>query len=303
MNELTDLKTQVSSFQKEMAESALMLSSMGPVTAVVKCQMSQVVDDVTGLKSQISNFRQDMLKETAGSVMRATANRAEFMKCPKDLPEADLKHESRWRSRHKNRELNPVSSSPMVPELMHRPTSMKQLQLQPDKLSDSEDLIELLRCAYEEPLPLNLPNLQGPERLFADQCQRVEVQLGRLVDILPAQKAAPQLELFTCSARLLATVSRALPKMLPPPPCNKQQSMNTSLPSSLPSTNWLKRHSRSSDIRCIMSGSDKEQESCANRRNNAGCIAANATVMPKVHVDIVSQAAQPLSVSSRATLI
>jgi len=37
MNELTDLKTQVSSFQKEMAESALMLNSMGPVTVVVKC--------------------------------------------------------------------------------------------------------------------------------------------------------------------------------------------------------------------------------------------------------------------------
>merc|ERR1719468_259346 len=82
-----------------------------------------------------------------------------------------------------------------------------------------DDLIEMLKSAYEDPLPINLPNLRGPERVFADHCQRVEVQLGRLMSN-PINNGAAQLELYWCSARLLAAVSKALPKMLPRIACH-----------------------------------------------------------------------------------
>jgi len=78
----------------------------------------------------------------------------------------------------------------------------------------AEDVVELLRYVYEGPRPMNLHHLQGLEYHFADLCQRVEVQLGRLLRLDPDAPARSRLELFACSARLMGALGTAMPGLL-----------------------------------------------------------------------------------------
>jgi len=83
-----------------------------------------------------------------------------------------------------------------------------------DAYDAAEDVIELLRYAYEGPEPMNLQHLRGLEYHFVDLCQRVEVQLGRLLRLDPDAQASSRLELFACSARLMGALGTTMPDML-----------------------------------------------------------------------------------------
>jgi len=85
---------------------------------------------------------------------------------------------------------------------------------QEDPYDAAEDLIELLRYAYEGQRPMNLQHLRGLEYHFADLCERVELQLGRLLRLDPEARPQSRLELFACTARLMGALGTAMPDML-----------------------------------------------------------------------------------------
>jgi len=81
----------------------------------------------------------------------------------------------------------------------------------------AEELVELLKYAYEGTQPLNMQYLRGLEWHYADLCQRVEVQLGRLMAIVQDSDFRARMELFCCSSRLISSLGAAMPRILPDP--------------------------------------------------------------------------------------
>jgi len=180
---------------EEFAESVVRLKNTdaGPVIAFVKHQSSQMMSELIGLKDQLCSFQQNMVKMV--DIPKATTR-----------PASDTTAEQTSSSWRKMQHLE--GDGIMFKASNHIEETIAARE------NSADDLIDMLKSAYEDPLPINLPNLRGPERVFADHCQRVEVQLGRLMSN-PINNGAAQLELYLCSARLLAAVSKALPKMLP----------------------------------------------------------------------------------------
>jgi len=92
--------------------------------------------------------------------------------------------------------------------------SGKQQVRNESPLEAAEELVELLKYAYEGTQPLNIQYLRGLEWHYADLCQRVEVQLGRLMGIVQDSESRARMELFCCSARLISSLGAAMPRIL-----------------------------------------------------------------------------------------
>jgi len=80
------------------------------------------------------------------------------------------------------------------------------------------DLSEMLTAAYDDPLPLDLPNMDDVQRNFAKLCERVEAQLDRLdrhwVDDADPSRAQSKKEVYTAGARLQGRLGKSMTEFL-----------------------------------------------------------------------------------------
>merc|ERR1712008_344898 len=84
--------------------------------------------------------------------------------------------------------------------------------------SGGPDLAEILKSAYGDPLPLDLPNLDEVQRNFAKLCERVEAALDRLdshwIDDAHQSTAQSKKEGYAAGARLLGRLGKSMTRML-----------------------------------------------------------------------------------------
>mmetsp|Transcript_61951 Transcript_61951/g.122532 ORF Transcript_61951/g.122532 Transcript_61951/m.122532 type:complete len:728 (+) Transcript_61951:80-2263(+) len=194
-------------------------TDVSPIVSFLRYQVAQVINDLSTVKQQVSSIRDEVQRPQQPWVQK--------VQVPTDVNSEVVKRSVG------------VSHAPGTARAAEDVELLRPAE-DVERERSAEELLELLKCAYERPLPLNMPHLRGLGRHFADTCQKVEVQIGRLLSRVQEEpdENAVRLELFACSSRLVAAVSKALPKMLPTTPCGKNNKSTSVSRNGTDLSNW-----------------------------------------------------------------
>jgi len=215
---------------EDFAEAVIQMrnAEVGPVVSFIRFQVAEVLDEVATLSDQIQGVGKD-LSRTISQVGAKAAHTISTIPRPQEAPQgpgiaATLFGASWWSTSMGSDE----EDGGYYDRVGHEHNYAKHQDMYDDNgiRMAEDDLGELLKRAYDEPLPLDLPNLNSAQQRFAELCERTESQLNRLETLCHDEPLAPaRKELFVCSARLLTNLSAAMPRLLdgasaplPPPP-------------------------------------------------------------------------------------
>jgi len=244
---------------EDFAESVISMknSDTGPVMALIKCQVGTIVDKVNTLQDQVLKLTADLSDHMAINARAYNRENGENGSPHNDGQKGNVLGGTSWWSRltgHQpinSKQAEPQHYSPKQSLNVHGSIDVDQVhsaledpihqseedvahQEAADEWSDpaysdpepkerGPDLAELLKSAYGNPLPLDLPNLDDVQRNFAKLCERVETQLDRLdnhwIDDTSQSRAQSK---RAAGTRLLGCLGRSMTGMLnasgaPPP--------------------------------------------------------------------------------------
>merc|ERR1719468_1431184 len=211
-------------------------TEVGPVVSFLRLQMAEVLDEVSTLSDQIQAVGRDIsshisqVGEQAAHKISTIPRHAPPQQPPPDNA-TTLFGGSWWTTLgagdHDEGDFDYFDQG--NPNNHRAPYLPQQVNMFDDEHSphkNQSDLGVMLQRAYNEPFPLDLPNLNDAQHRFAELCERTETQLLRLESLCHDRPLAPaRKELFVCGTRLLTNLSSVMPRLLdgstaplPPPP-------------------------------------------------------------------------------------